>query len=259
MPSSAIQQATQLERIEFPEFTNQLIDDVYSTIVDSQIEQTEAFIDLVRQTSKPLAVYVRDTVAEVSGEEILALILRFFPGFDPTADDLLAEVAALGSDDLAAFRSATQVSGVADPLGETPGDFDSAIKTTITPDELSTAAANKVASDRHRLLTEMIRTGLVRLVVRDGEIETGLRFQTNSVSSIETTSRSSSRRQKGFNANVGFFGKVFGIRASARSSRIDVSTRVISTTNVANTSVDIGGRVFIKFKSDFQPLGNPLG
>ena len=182
MPSSAIQIAENLDNIEFAEFSNQLIDDVYSTIVDSQVEQTEAFIDLVRQTSRPQSEYIIETRDQISAEEIASFIISVVPNFNPAALDLTAEVANIPSGDLERYIAATNVAvdGIDNPLD---ADGDGMPDTNaVTLQNINLAAANRLASNRFRILTEMLRTGLVRLVVRDGEIETRLNFSTSSFS-----------------------------------------------------------------------------
>ena len=50
----AVELATHLPEIGFPEFTTKLVSDVFDSLIASNLRQTEAYVELLKQTGKTL-------------------------------------------------------------------------------------------------------------------------------------------------------------------------------------------------------------
>lgn len=235
--------AQNVNDIQFPEFTAKLIDGVFKTLVASQVEQVQAYVELVKETSKALSVYINDTIDDISGEEIMSFVTKYLP----TKPVPLPEGnISLTEDEVKSYKKATDVSG-----------YDSGIvitQSTAKADLLKVAAA-RLAANKYTILKQMLEMGLIRLVIKESEVETKLQFSTFSYNHSDSSISNFSNKSKGFNVNAGFFGGVFGVAASAKYNSTSVSTNSSSSSSTDTTSLKIGGRVYIKFKSDYKPLG----
>lgn len=68
--NSAIETAARFGEIPFVEFTSELIGSTFDTLVDANIKQMEAYVDMVNTLSPGLTNYVNNTVDSVSMQEI---------------------------------------------------------------------------------------------------------------------------------------------------------------------------------------------
>jgi hypothetical protein len=69
--STAVNEASRLEEIGFPEFTTKLVTDVFDALVSANIRQAESYIELLQKVSKSLTEFVSETKDDISGDEIL--------------------------------------------------------------------------------------------------------------------------------------------------------------------------------------------
>lgn len=119
------------------------------------------------------------------------------------------------------------------------------------------AVAKRIAADKYTLLKEMVKMGMLRLVVEHGVIETRLTF--NTYGSTFYQSNASQYHRDSFavraSAKTGSFLSPW-VKASASTSysSLNVSSANQSSRDVSGSSVQIFGRVQIDFKTDYQPL-----
>ena len=73
--SQAVENATRLSEIGFPEFTAQLITDTFNAITASYLDQTAQYMAVVQAVSQTLQDYINNTADDISADEIGA-----FPG-----------------------------------------------------------------------------------------------------------------------------------------------------------------------------------
>ncbi|MEM9686297.1 MAG: hypothetical protein AAF934_05175, partial [Bacteroidota bacterium] len=109
-------------------------------------------------------------------------------------------------------------------------------------------------ANKYDILLQIVQTGLIRLVVTDGVIESKLNFRTSDYEYARTASSSYRRTTSGGGVSLGFFGRVFGLRASAGYNRLRVSTTSSINASGSNTNINIQGLVRINFRSDYQAL-----
>jgi hypothetical protein len=131
------------------------------------------------------------------------------------------------------------------------------------------AIAGKISNDKYTLLQAMVRTGLMRLVVDSGTIETRLTFDTYETheDSIDTKHRDRTvtrEKEKGGRGSSlmsnlirpgksAFSGNQNG-KARAKQRGVVVNTAKTHHRDTAGSHVQVFGRVEIKFKTDYMPL-----
>ena len=267
--TQAVENATRLSEIGFPEFTARLITDTFNAITTSYMEQTAQYIGVVQAVSQTLQDYINNTADDISADEIGAFLLGIAGLNDDALNFLLGDstaTASLNGTEVTAINNAVALPPAAGP--STPpassGNLNNTKKQTIAQ-----AIARRIANNKYDLLQTMVRQGVLRLYVDNGLIETRLTFTTygQSVSSSSKTNRKrlEANAASGFGAAGGFggiigstvngFGAAGGFGKS--SSSLAVSTSQASQRDVTGSRVQIFGRVRLNFKTDLLPLAGP--
>lgn len=286
----------------FVDFTTSLVRDVFRTLVDSSIEQLEAYADLVAKVSGSLADFEVRMVGDTA--EFNKRGLSFFndvvlPSFTSittpyTSSDyssftpvgnvvfdlakltdvkaafagVSADYGAPGSPDLKAFE---------DKLVGANGD-------EMSPADLHKFCVAKLRADvkgSYDKLVMILKLGMQKLVVTDGEIKTSLTFHVDSKDTDELTRTQVEQdyTQKtlnwgvagGFGGSRKLSGKLSGniisrsmggsisgsIGGGSLKTSLKVNVMNEKKTAVTNAAVDITGGVTIHFKSDYFPSVDP--
>jgi hypothetical protein len=244
--SAAVNEAKRLDEIKFPEFTVKLITDVFDGLIAANIRQTESYVELLKATSQNVTEFVNNTKDDIDGE----MILQYLSGIisDP------AKVAVNSS------LTTEEAKAVTDAIAEVPGDKVTVSAGTISQsiyEQILEAIAKRIAMDKYTMLKEMVKLGILRLVVETGVIETKLTFKTYGnnyyYNNASRYNRSSTTRSAG--ARTGLFTSLWCKAAAAtRTTSIGISTASNTSTSSSGSSVEIFGRVQINFKTDYQPL-----
>jgi hypothetical protein len=261
MASQAISEAQHLNDIGFPEFTTKLVSDVFDALVSANIRQTESYIALLREVSKSLTAYINDTKDDISGAEILQFLAKVLPPADPSgkSEDAtkVKPLATLAQPDVDALKTAVAIQGETPPntteaLIPAAGQLD-----TANYNKILDAVANRLAANKYEILQEMVKLGVLRLVVENGVIETRLTFSTYTSSFYQSRSTNYNRSAFDFRTNVGTGGLVsLFAKASTSTSfnTISISTAEKINQDRSGTTVNIFGRVQINFRTDYLPL-----
>ena len=256
--SAAVTEAARLDEIGFPEFTTKLITDVFDALVGANLRQTESYIELLAAVGKTLATYINDTKDDISGEELLLFLAKVVP---PTDDDKKAGDATkvkdkgkLTAEDATALNTALEIPEVTDPASPpaAAGDLDEK-----KVDVIMEAVASRLAANRYTLLKEMVKLGILRLVVENGKIETRLTFTTYGSTFYQKNSTDYNRSNFSFRARARTGGFIsLWAKASASTAYTSTSVRIAKEANrdVSGSRVQIYGGVTINFKTDYQPL-----
>lgn len=255
--SEAVTQATRLSEIGFPEFTTKLITDVFDALVSANIRQTEAYVELLQQVAKSLKDFINDTEDDINGEQILQFLAMVLPPDDTESGDAtkVTDGETLTEDDATALNNALRVTDA-----EIPSD--NAVATAGALDQngvnaIVDAVAKRIAASKYDLLQEMVKLGILRLVVENGLIETRLTFTTYGSTFYQKNTSDYQRKNFSFRASART-GSFVSLWAKASASTAYSSVRV-STTNTTDqdrsgSRVQIFGRVRINFKTDYLPL-----
>lgn len=257
--SPALRDATHVSEIGFAEFTTDLVLKVFDGLVAANLNQMEAYVQLVQDLGKSLKDYVNDTHDQIGPDQILALLSAALPAdantgqpkqikagetlTQPEADALNTSLTlpttdgGLTGDNKVATTQALDQSGV---------------------DKILEACARRIAANKYDLLREMVKQGLLRLVVTNGIIESKLTFNTYSSRYYSENSSTYSRKAFDFNAKAktgSILSKWVSASAAANYSQLSVQTANQSQFASSSTSVNIYGLVHLNFKTDFLPLG----
>lgn len=255
--ANPIEQATHLGEINFPEFTAELITDTFKALVDANLRQMEAYTELVKSVGCLLKDYINNTRDDITGEQVLSFLASTMPAPEQDPSGHASVVypgktlsAAEASDLNKAVALSPDATGVDHP-SITAGKCEGALWTKVVK-----AVANRIAQNKYQLLSEMVKQGMLRLVVNKGTIETRLMFNAfqQSYDSTQTASYTSSTTRR--NSGGGFFVGLFGAGSSYKKTNVSVSTVKSVSSDYSSSSVSIYGGVKIEFSTDYQKLGS---
>jgi hypothetical protein len=260
--SQAIDNATRLSEIGFPEFTAKLITGTFDAITASYIEQMAQYMNVLKAAAQTLSDYVNNTKDDISADEINSFLLALGPLDDPTLTFLLGDAASVGTLDA---NTVTKITTAATLPAAAGAPTVISGNNLARRDAIREAVARRIAVNKYDLLQTMVRQGLLRLYVDNGTIETRLTFTTygQAISSSSRTNRTQTEASftggagGGVGALVG--NGLFGVGAGITASRstLTVSTAKESQRDVSGSRVQVFGRVKLNFKTDFVPLAAP--
>ena len=251
-PHEAVVLGSQLGDIGFSIFTAQLITDTFDALVGANLRQQQAYVELLEQTGKSLTDYVNDTKDDIGPAEILQVLSHVAPPNDVDADAEPTKVRVGGN--LSGHMAQLQQALLPD---ETLNLDDKSKLSESDAETIMDAVARRIAADKYALLQEMVRQGMVRLVVENGTIETRLNFRTYGSDFLTKRSHSAHRDSFAFRAKArtgGILSKWVKASAAASYNSINVSTVDVGSSSYSRASVDIFGGVTLNFRTDYQPL-----
>ena len=251
---AAVGYAARLGEIHFPEFTCKLVTDTFDALISANIRQQQAFIELLQATSKSLKDYINDTKDDIGPGEIMQLLSAAVPPDNPDANSAPTK----------AVQGATLTQGEVDTLNKALEvkdagltDDNKAATKTVDAVKLNEAVAIRIAANKYTLLTEMVKLGMLRLVIDDGTIETRLNFHAYGSDYFATRSSDYSRSSFDFRARAktgGILSAWVNASASTAYSTVKVSTVDTSSGSDSGVDVNIYGGVKINFHTDYVPL-----
>lgn len=256
--SVAVDEASRLEEIGFPEFTTKLVTDVFDALVSANIRQTESYIELLQKVGKSLTEFVNETKDDIGGDEILQFLATVVPPENPEENGeatALKVGSKLKGDQVSDLKDALTKEGLTDNASVVPAaddDIDEGAYEAVLE-----AAAKRLAANKYDLLKEMVKQGILRLVVENGVIETRLTFRTYGSSYYQSRKSKYNRKNFSFRAKAKTGGALSPwIKASASTSYNSVSVSTANKTNQdrSGSSVNIFGGVKINFRTDYLPL-----
>jgi len=262
MSINAVDNATRLDEIGFPEFTASLINSTFDALIAANIRQMAAYADLVKTLGQELSEYINNTKDSISGEEVLSFLERVLPAYEEDkttkvveGGELNAEEAKVLTRELALPEEATQES-----LEVNVGE-DQVLKVDQSVlDSIVEAVALRLACNKYLLLKEMVAQGLLRLVVENGVIETRLNFSAweYSSSSRKTTDYSRNKSSRTKYSAGGIIQNIISGPSVGRKSSSSLRVKTATEKDYASggTNINIFGGVRINFKTDYLPLAD---
>ncbi len=259
--NSPVAEAAKIDEIGFPEFTAKLITDTFDALVSANMRQTEAYIELVQSVAGTLEDFINNTSDDISGEELLQFLSLVAPN-DSDSSDPQTKVRVgqtLSADEAGALNDAVALP--AEAGGLVSGNANVADDTTAIDETkfkaILDAVARRLSVNRFTLLKEMVKQGILRLVVENGLIETRLTFSAYA-SSFYQKNADSYQRTNYTRKSRGGTGRILSLfgNYSSRTSRSSVSVRTTKETHrdISGSRVQIFGMVRINFKTDYLPL-----
>ena len=238
-----------IKQVDFPGFVAELIQGVFQAVVDSNIQQMEAYGELISNVAKTVDQYMKDNVSEEQGRDFL---------LDQYPDHLQADLQnnrVVPKDDANPDNAPDFMADLGLPFSFDDMDDEEAEQ------ELVTAARKKMSMDRQQMLATMMTMGLTRIVVTKGQIKAGVQFDLN----VETLSKRHFDKQTGFeyNRETKYKSKHKGFwflkpkRSYERDSTLNITTDTNTETDdeqSSETKVKLTGNVDLQFKTDYFPL-----
>lgn len=256
--SAAVTEAARLDEIGFPEFTTKLITDVFDALVSANIRQTEAYVTLLQAVSKSLKDYINETKDDIGGEQILQFLAATLPPENPDSGKptKVAIGTTLTDGDAAALNKALALPSEV----EAPSDNKIAAAGALNDAGLKAiqeAVARRLAANKYDLLKEMVRQGMLRIVVESGTIETRLTFTTYGSSFYQKNTEDYQRSEFRFRASAGtgsILSKWVSASASTSLNSIRIRTAKETQRDISGSQVQIFGGVKLNIKTDYLPL-----
>lgn len=263
MSINAVDNATRLDEIGFPEFTASLINSTFDALIAANIRQMAAYADLVKTLGQELSEYINNTKDSISGEEVLSFLERVLPAYEEDkttkvveGGELNAEEAKVLTRELALPEEATQEPNSSlQSLVVNAGEVNQSVLDSIVE-----AVALRLACNKYLLLKEMVAQGLLRLVVENGVIETRLNFSAweYSSSSRKTTDYSRNKSSRTKYSAGGIIQNIISGPSVGRKSSSSLRVKTATEKDYASggTNINIFGGVRINFKTDYLPLAD---
>jgi hypothetical protein len=266
--SRALAAASQLEKIGFVDFTVDLVKGVYEVIVNASMEQLEAYAELVTKVSKSLEEYQDEVLGpdETEKQEKAENYITEVLGFKKQ------DTYTLTDDQATALRE--HLAGISVQEDEQNKGIDDYITVSGTSKEITHENLVKIVLEKlkkstehsYDLLKTILKIGMQKVVVTNGEIRTKLTFHLDASDDYSKTSNQYSNNSSGWGVGVGLsgsgtglvgkiFGASLGIGLSGGYSSRKLSVNVVNekSTSATNVNVDILGEVRINFRTETFP------
>jgi hypothetical protein len=225
-----------LNAIDFPQFVSSLIQGTFQAIVDSHIQQMEAYATLLKNVARTVDQFMVDNISNGMARDFLA----------DQYDGFISRDTSSGKPRLVVKQDAV-------PEGELPSffkDIGFQSPTEIDQDSLEShvvpAARRYLAQQRQQTLATMVMLGINRVLVDDGEIHAKLQFHIDATESTKIK----------FNETKTSTGTMAGnaARNPFNANAVLVNTASLNAQSDINVRADLTGQVRVKFKSDAFPL-----
>mgnify|MGYP003561969128 CR=1 FL=1 len=276
-----------LESVNFTDFCAGLINGVFHSIVQSSIEQMEAYAKLVADVSKSLNQFRDDNTTQNQGRD--HLIEQFPDVFQLTMDTgefSFGDESAPAGPRVTVREGIDQKAAVAKVNESLPLDKpierldDELVEALLVP-----AARTQLATSRQQLLATMVMLGINRIVVTDGKLSAKVMYDfkardnmqfkrsaqkfdydknltsTTSEGAIEQSSNESNR---GYTRSADGAYDTGGRDASfyTKGTYKNTSQPVLNMASASQTSINasletkasLAGSMEVNFKSDYMPL-----
>lgn len=225
-----------LGAIDFPRFVSSLIQGTFQAIVESHIQQMEAYATLLKNVAMTVDRFMVDNISNNMARDYLA----------DQYDGMISR-------DTSSGRPVLRLNQRGLPNGEMPSFFkdlgfsspeeldDDTLEQQVVP-----AARLHLAQQRQQTLATMVMLGINRVLVEDGEISAKLQFH---IDATESTKIKFDETKTTVGTMAGRAG-----RDPFSANAVLVNTSSLNAQSDLNVRADLTGQVKVKFKSDAFPL-----
>jgi hypothetical protein len=222
-----------LRAIAFPTFVADLIKGTFNAIVQTSIQQMEAFVKLIANVGKTVDQFMEENISDNQARDWLA---QSYP------DHIRVQDGKAVPRDGAEERKPPDLSG----LGLEGG---TSLDESSLEEKLVPAARRKLAESRLQMLSTLVLMGVNRIVITGGKIRATMAFH------IDTTDRAHEELATDLDTRAAASAS-FGFGPWQASASVSVSyvrsTRASSDAEI-NVDTDLTGEVELHFKSDYFP------
>lgn len=229
-----------LRAIAFPTFVADLVRGTFQAIVNTSIQQMEAFGELLENVSKTVDQFMADNISDNQARDWLT---QRYPG-------LIRVIVEDGQPRLAPTEDADE-----QPMPDfrvelnTPESISSLDESSLE-ETLLPAARRRLAQSRLQVLSTLVMMGLQRIVVKHGRIRATMGFH------IDASDRVHKEEASLFDTStsVSAAGQFMYFSASASTSITYVRSTKADSDSELNVNADLTGEVDLTFESDYMPL-----
>jgi hypothetical protein len=240
-----------LDAVSFPRFVTELINGVFKAMVDSSMQQMNAFVELLNNVAASTEGFA---ASNMGADQARAWLAERYPAsFEVIAEDgdpepgqapkLILQLRSGGSmPSPEALRTDLDIAeGEAAPSGDP--------ETALVP-----FARRRLAKKRQEMLATMVMLGMQRIVIESGRINAAMRFHIDTRSAAEADQGSTVDFRNTINGGVSYGVAGWGASVAMTNTIGYVSTQKSHTTEELNTDLDLSSSVEVNFKSDYLPL-----
>ncbi|MFV0385040.1 hypothetical protein [Paracoccus sp. (in: a-proteobacteria)] len=231
-----------LNAIAFPTFVADLIKGTFQAIVESSIQQMEAYAELLSNVAKTVDQFMADNITDNNARDWLAGAYPQAMRLD-TGSGRPRLVPQDGAEDRDPPNFRQDLN-----LPEQPAGLDEeTIETVLVP-----AARRRIAQSRQQTLATMVLMGMNRIVVTRGRIKAAMGFRIDTTDASRAESAQQFDMKHEHEAKYGWF--LSPVKASMKTTVSYVSSSKKSSESEIDVSADLTGEVDLQFKSDYFPL-----
>lgn len=247
-----------LNAVSFPRFVAELINGVFKAMIDSSVQQMNAYVELLKNVSASLEGFQDVNYGPDSARAWL--VERYPESFELSGEESAPDEPPEERDpDDRPQRTVRLRSGASMPsaaalradlgLGENEnvptGDPDRALVPLVR---------RQLAKLKQQMLATMVSLGMQRIVIDSGRITAAMRFHVDTRSAVQED-RASRFDLKHESRAAGSFGiGIWGASASMSNTIGYVNTQTSMNTEEMNTDLELNSSVEINFRSDYLPL-----
>ncbi|MEQ9258369.1 MAG: hypothetical protein RIG84_04655 [Roseovarius sp.] len=230
-----------LNAIAFPTFVADLIKGTFQAIVESSIQQMEAYAELLSNVAKTVDEFMADNITDNNARDWLAGAYPQVIRLD-TSSGSPRLVPQENADDAQPPNFQGDLS-----IGEEVSLDEESIEGILVP-----AARRKIAQSRQQTLATMVLMGMNRIVVTRGRIKAAMGFRIDTTDTSRSAQASQLDTKTEASAKYGWF--LSPAKASIKTTVSYVSSSKKSSESEIDVSADLTGEVDLRFKSDYFPL-----
>ncbi|MEZ5426050.1 MAG: hypothetical protein R2747_07290 [Pyrinomonadaceae bacterium] len=238
-----------VKNVNFPEFVGNLVKGVFQAIVDSSIQQMDAYAELVKNVAKSVDQYMKDNVSENQARDYL--VDRYPEHLELDLNGEKPQVKTKNGYDENNMPDFFAELGLKMPMDSFDDD---SVEQQLVP-----AARQRLAMDRQQLLATMVLMGINRLVVTNGSIKAKVLFKLNTT---DLTKRSyhqtaTSHFESKTKTRPSWWKRWFGGYTSQTDSSRTLDVETIQDSDdekKVEMAAQLSGDVNINFKSETFPL-----
>jgi hypothetical protein len=251
-----------LNAVSFPRFVTELINGVFKAISDSNQQQMQAFVDLIRNVASATDDFAD---ANLGPDRARQWLVENFPGsFELDSGDMSQDDGPRDPGEPPPEVTVRLKDGAAmPPEGALRSILGLGPKESMPSGDPETAllpfARRALAQQRQQLLATMVMLGMQRIVIESGRLNAAMRFHIDTRSAAVADEGSRFDFQNKLEAKGSFGFGPWGAEAKMTNTIGYVSTQKTQTTEEMNTDLDLNSSVELYFKTDYVPLDRLAG
>lgn len=239
-----------LNAVSFPRFVTELVNGVFKALVDSSIQQMNAYVELLNSVAAATDGFADSNVGAARAR---GWLIEKYPGSYEWDDEPSDDPEETAERKVRARSSGQPPSPEAlrADLGLGP---DETVPTGDPESVLVPFARRRLAKTRQEMLSTMVMLGMQRIVIEKGKISAQMKFHVDTKSAAQEDHGSTFDLKNEVSGSGSFGLGPWGASASIKNTIGYVTTEKVQTTEEMKTSLDLNSSVEIEFKSDYLPL-----